>query len=630
MKTEIWKSLRNLPAAIDKMSLYSCTVAGFVMFIVAMNTTYEVIMRRFFDKPTTWVFSCSLFVMVWFALLAAPLSTREGKQITADFLIAQLSDRTASMLRIISNLVSMIFIVTLGYYGFKMCSDAYSKNIMSLDLLLYPMWLLYLVFPISMLLLFLQVIRIIGKDIMQIKEKKLEGKQRWQDDPRLIVPCFIGMIAFGVWLVNVNHVGGIVFLVLCLLFGGVPVSFALSGTGIAGLFYIYYGFESLPMVPVIVERTLHNFVLLAIPMFIMGGVILYRCGVGERTYDFASKIMGTLPGGLAVGTVVACAIFSAMVGVSTAVAAAIGLTAIPMLISRGYTKELAYGSVAGGALGVLIPPSAGLIVYGFMTNTSVGLLFAAAFVPAAIVVAMFSIYVILYCLVTKKFEQVSVTWKERAISFKNCILGLSAPLIILGGIYSGIFTPTEAAGVLVIYSMIVAFIYKKMNWKSFISIIQESAMLGSMIMMVMVGAMIFADVIGHLRVARLLTEWLATAGVPTWLAIVGIFILYVILGMFLEGLSITVLTVPVLFPLMPKLGLDVIVFGVILVMFVEAALLTPPVGLNLFMVKAITGDSMWPIVKGNIPFAAILLLGVIILLFFPQISLWLPNILGIF
>ncbi|MCJ7595769.1 MAG: TRAP transporter large permease, partial [Desulfobacterales bacterium] len=365
-------------------------------------------------------------------------------------------------------------------------------------------------------------------------------------------------------------------------------------------------------------------------MFIMGGVILYKCGVGERTYDLASKLTGSLPGGLAVGTVVACAIFSAMVGVSTAVAAAIGLTAIPMLISHGYTKELAYGSVAGGALGVLIPPSAGLIVYGFLTNSSVGTLFAAAFVPAFIVVAMFSIYVIIYCVVTGKYEKVSVSWKEKAVSFKNAILGLSAPFLILGGIYGGIFTPTEAAGILVTYSIVVAFIYKKMNWKTFISIIRESATLGAVIMMVMVGAMIFADVVGHLRVARVIAEWLTTSGVPTWIALCGIFMLYVILGMFVEGLSMTVLTIPVLYPLMPQLGLDVVVFGVVLMMFVEAALLTPPVGLNLFMVKAITGDSLWPIVVGNFPFALMLFLGVVLLLFFPKLALWLPGIMGIY
>jgi len=623
------KSGKGLGALVDTMSLVSGTAAGLAMFFVAVATTYEVIMRRFFDSPTTWAFTVSLFVLVWFAFLAAPLSMREGRMITADFLVAQLSDRTGAMLRVVTNLIALLFAGTLGYYGLRMCTDAYAKNIMSLDLLMYPLWLLYMIFPIGMFFLIIQILRIIARDIGQIRKGELQGRAGWQDDPRLILPGFLALVAVGVWLIHVSEIGGIIFLALCLLFGGVPVSFALGCTGISGLFLIYHGFGSLTMVPVIVERTLYNFVLLAIPMFIMGGVILYRCGVGERTYDLASKLMGTLPGGLAVGTVVACAIFSAMVGVSTAVAAAIGLTAIPMLIARGYTKEIAYGSVAGGALGVLIPPSAGLIVYGFLTNTSVGTLFAAAFVPAFIVVAMFSIYVVFYCVATGKYEKVSVSWKEKALSFKSAVLGLSAPFLILGGIYGGLFTPTEAAGILVTYSVVVAFIYKKMDWKTFITIIRESAVLGAVIMMVMVGAMIFADVVGHLRVARVIAEWLVTSGVPNWVALCGIFMLYVILGMFVEGLSMTVLTIPVLYPLMPHLGLDVVVFGVALMMFVEAALLTPPVGLNLFMVKAITGDSLWPIVVGNFPFALILFLGVVMLLFFPGLALWLPRLLGI-
>jgi tripartite ATP-independent transporter DctM subunit len=629
MKTK-GKSLGTvLPIIIDKMSVMAATAAGLAMFLVALTTTYEVILRRIFDSPTTWVFSVSLFVMVWFALLAAPLGIKEGRQIIADFLVSRLSERTRAMLSVITYSISLIFLITLGFYGLDMCIDAYRKGITSIGLLLYPQWLLYLVFPVTTVLYCLQILRIIATEVSKLRRKQLTSKPGWQDDPRLVLTLFITLTAFGVYLVKVHHVAGIILLALCLMFGGVPVSFALGCSGIAGLFLIYQGFGSLSMVPVIVERTLYNFVLLAIPMFIMGGVILYKCGVGERTYDLASKWMSALPGGLAVGTVVACAIFSAMVGVSTAVAAAIGLTAIPILISRGYTKELAYGTVAGGALGVLIPPSAGLIVYGFLTNTSVGKLFAAAFIPGFIVVVLFAIYTVFYCVMSGKYEKVTVTWKERILSVKGAILGLSAPLIVLGGIYSGVFTPTEAAGVLVAYSMVVAFVYKKINWTNFIAIMRESAMLGSVIMMVMVGAMVLAHVIGHLRVARIFAEWIATAGTPHWMTLTGIALLYVILGMFLDGLSITVLTVPVLYPLMPVLGVDVVVFGVVLMIFIEMALLTPPVGLNLFMVKAITGDSLWPVVKGNLPFAALLMLGAIILLLFPQLALWLPKILGV-
>lgn len=630
METTNTKSDSRLAVLVDRISLLSGTIAGASMIMVALINTYQVTMRRLFDKPSSSIFTVSLFALMWFVFLGAPLGTKVDRQITADFLVSQLSDRTGAMLRVITNFLSLVFIVILGLYGFKMCAEAYAKKMMSFDLLMYPMWILYLIFPIGMFLLSSQVVRNLARDITQIKKRELKGGQGWYDDPRIILPSFVALVVIGLWLIHASPVPGIIFLVLCLILAGVPVSFALGCTGTFALFLAHRGFGSLPLLPIVTERTLYNFVLLAVPLFIMSGVILYRSDVGERIYDLASKLTGSLPGGLGVATVVACALLSATVGSSTAVAASIGIIAVPILLARGYTKELTYGSIAGGALGVLIPPSAGLIVYGFMANTSVGALFAAAFIPGFMVVLFFSIYVVINCKVTKKYERVSASWREKGISLKRGILGLMAPVFVLGGIYSGIFTPTEAAAMLVTYSLAVAFVYKKMNWKTFIEIVREGAILGSMIMMVMVGAMIFAHIIGYLRVARLIAEWLATADAPYWLVISGLFLLYIILGMFLEGLSMTVLTVPVLYPLMPMLGLDVVAFGVILMMFVEMALITPPVGLNLFMIKSVTGDRLWPIVKGNIPFAIMLLLGAIICFLFPEVALWLPARLGIY
>lgn len=629
MKFSKLSQAKALSALIDNISVASGLIAGFTMLVVAFCTTYEVICRRAFDSPTTWVFSLSLFAMVWFPLLAAPLVMKEEKQIKVDFLVSRFSERTRAMLNIINYVISLVFIVTLCYYGLEMCADAYNRGITSVGLLIYPQWLLYLVFPVTMTLLILQIFNQVYKEITKLKAIQLTERQGWQGSPIFILITYVAIISFDIFLLRSEPVAGVIFLALSLMLGGCPVAFALSCSGIAGLFLTFQGFGNLPMVPVIVESTLHNFILLAIPMFIMGGVILEKCGIGERAFDLASKWFSAIPGGLAVGTILSCAVISAIVGVSTPVVAAIGMTAIPALLHRGYTKGMAYGSVAGGALGVLIPPSAGLIVYGFLTNSSVGQLFAAAFIPAFMVVTLFAIYVVIYCLATGKYERVSVTWKEKLLSIKNASLVLSAPVLVLGGIYSGIFTPTEAAGVLVIYSIFIALIYKRLNRKILIIILKESAILGSLIMMIMIGGMILSNLVVRLQVANHLTEWIVTANIPHWQTLSAIIMLYLILGMFLDGLSITVLTVPVLFPLMPVLGIDVVVFGVALMMLLEAALLTPPVGLNLFMVKAITGDKLWPIVKGNFPFALLLLLGTIILFLFPGLALWLPNKIGL-
>ena len=612
---------------IGKLSSALNMMAGFSMLGVAVITVYEVVLRKIFSMPTGWVFTTSLFVMMWFALLAASQGLRERRHISVDIVLMWFSQKTKAYLEIASCICSLFFVSIITYFGSDMCVDAYKKGMTSIDMLIYPLWILYLVFPLCGVVMILQILELLVSAFSSALKSNVHGKEK-AFVPWLVVTVFLLLVIGSLLILKVSPIVALLILILTLMVAGVPVSFALGLTGTIGMLMIFQRIDSLHMAPVIMERTLHNFILLAIPMFIMGGVILFRCGVGERTYDLASKLVNILPGGLAVGTILGCAIFSAMVGVSTAVAAAIGLTAIPMLIERGYTKELAYGSVAGGALGVLIPPSAGMIVYGFLTNSSVGVLFAASFVPAGVVVGLFCVYAILYCGITGKYEKLSVTWKERWISLKGAALGLSAPAVMLGGIYSGVFTPTEAAGILVVYSLLVGIIYKELTWRKLFEIVKESAVYGSVIMMVMVGAMLFADVIAHLRIPRIIAEWIVASGVSVFSAKMGIALLFVILGMFLDGLSITVLTIPVLFPMMASLDINVIVFGVILMMFVEMALLTPPVGMNLFMVKAITGDSLGPIIKGNFPFAIMLLIGAILLLIFPGIALWLPELFG--
>jgi tripartite ATP-independent transporter DctM subunit len=618
----------NRTSIIDLLSLIFGTVAGIAIFFVSLFATYEVIMRRIFNRSTTWVFEVSLFILMWFVLLAASYSSKERRQIVADILISRLPKSSGLTLGIVADIVVLAFVVIVGYYGSHTFLDALQNHISSIGLLQYPKWILYLVFPLTMGMLFLQVLRNISLDIKSLKSMKRESGV-YGLSPLVILCGFVTVVGIGIYLIYVAPFAGIIVLVLCFLFGGIPVGIALGMTGIIGMFANFGEFQSLAMVPIIVEKTLYNFILLAIPLFIMGGVILAKCGIGERIYDMVSKWSGPFPGGLSMATIVACALVSAMIGVSTAVAGAIGLIAIPQLLANGYTKELSYGSVAGGALGVLIPPSAGLIVYGFLTNTSVARLFAAAFIPAAILVSFFVTYVFFASLLTGKYQRISFSWEQKITATKNAFLGLLAPGIVLGGIYTGIFTPTEAAAVFVIYCLIIAMVYKQIDWKKFIDILKDSAILGSSLMMIMVGAMILTNLIAHLRIPRLLTEWIVTSGFSHGVVISCLLAMYVLMGMFMDGLAMTVLTIPVIYPLMPVLGLDVIVFGVVLMVFIEMALITPPVGLNLFMVQAITKDDLWIIIRGNLPFALMMFIVAMILLFYPGISLWLPEMLSI-
>ncbi len=617
----------GLGRGVDRLITAVGELAGFALFGVALIMMYETIMRRVFSAPTVWAYTVSLFILMWFVLLAVPLASRTNRHICADFLVSFFSQRAQLWFRVIGYVLALVFVSVLGYYGTRSMLEAHRIGRTSIELLRYPVWILLVAFPLTWGLHLLQLPRNIGSDLKTLwKTRRAAARERKKS--AVALGGFTVLLAVSLYLLAVRPMIGIVLVVLVLIFAGIPVAFSLGFSGIAAFFLVYGGMRSLRVVPVVAEEVLHNYVLLAIPLFIMGGMILYKCGVGEAIYDFAAKWLGWLPGGLAVGTIGAGAIMSAMVGVTSAVAAAVGMVAIPSLRERGYPKGLAYGSVGGGAIGILFPPSAALILYGFLTNTSVGHLFAAALIPALLVVLMFGVFVVIYSAIyLPKFTE-PVSWEARLRSLVKVLPGLAAPVLVLGGIYGGWYTPTEAAGVLVIFSLIIGFFYNGMNWRTFRGIIHESAITSSVILMIILGGKVLGQFISHQRIPRIATEWLLGADISITLVIAGLFVLYIVLGLFLDGVTITLLTVPVIYPMLPELGLNVIVFGVLLMVLIEMAHITPPVGLNLFMVKSVSEDTLWTIAKGHIPFTLILLLAGILLYFFPQLALWFPAALA--
>ena len=367
---------------------------------------------------------------------------------------------------------------------------------------------------------------------------------------------------------------------MILLFGGAPIAFGMGFIGSIGMFICNNGFTSLALVPACAEPMLTNFIMLAVPMFLFAGVILEKSGIGELLFDFCAKWLGFLPGGLAVATILACALFSTMTGVSMAVAATISIIAVKALSSRGYPKELIYGSIGGGALGSFIPPSIGLVLYGYMTGKSVGKLFMGATVPAIIVVLLYVGYTVFYSMrnpTMRAHREQKVRWEEKLRSLKKAFPALLMPVIVLGGIYAGYFTPTEASAVLVVYALILGFAMKKININDLLGMIKSSVAVASRMMIVAVGATILAYLITRLGAAQALATSVATMEAPTWIIYGLLIVMFTILGMFFDGMTITILTVPVLAPLLPTIGLDPIVFGILLVMLVETAAITPPV-----------------------------------------------------
>jgi tripartite ATP-independent transporter DctM subunit len=420
-----------------------------------------------------------------------------------------------------------------------------------------------------------------------------------------------------------------ILLLFLLLASGLEIAASLGIFSIIGLVV------ALDQSPFIVARmtwgVAYNHVLTAIPLFVFMGEIFLRSGISERLFNGLQKWVGRLPGGLASTIVVACTIFSAISGSSPATAATVGAISIPEMKKNGYDTKLAYGVVAaGGTLGILIPPSITMIVYGAFVGISVVDLFKAGIIPGMLLAAAFIAMIMIRAKLNPAIaprSEVSATWSEKLHAIRDI-----APLFliigaVLGGIMMGITTPTEGAAVGVVFSIVFSFLYKKLTWK----VIKESALdsvkMTSMILFVIFGANALAYIVQSMKIPEIIATPILALDVSKYTIIFFICALYFVLGCFLDVLSMLLVTIPLIVPIIPKLGYDLTWFGIVFVICTEAGMITPPVGLNLFVIQGIDKDAtLVDIMLGSIPFLAIITIMIAIIVLFPDIVLWLPSV----
>lgn len=420
---------------------------------------------------------------------------------------------------------------------------------------------------------------------------------------------------------------GFTALLLLLLVMGLPVAFSLGMAGVAGMLLFMGGDGALAQLPIIGYKSLDDFVLTAVPLYILMSQILLTGKVGNDLFELANKWLRHLPGGLGIATVMACAIFAAITGSSVACAVTIGAIAIPEMLARGYERSLVLGAVAaGGTLGILIPPSIPMILYGAITDESIGKLFMSGVVPGAILTVLFIMIVVYRS--RNLPREAAASRDERISALKKSFWGLLLPVIVVGGIYTGVFTPTEAAGIGTVYSLIITFgIYRTLSLKDMPEILEDTIKTTCMIFAIMIGASLFGFVLTILDAPQALTNFVVDMQTNRWVIFVAINILLLFLGCILESVSIIFITLPILFPLIVRLGFDPIWFNVVMLINLELALITPPVGMNLFVLQGISPDSkMTQIIKGVIPFGAVMALEILLLCFFPEIATWLPSV----
>jgi C4-dicarboxylate transporter DctM subunit len=422
--------------------------------------------------------------------------------------------------------------------------------------------------------------------------------------------------------------GLVIFALLCaLMITGMPISIALGLTVLTFLFTM----TEVPLESVALKlfTGIEKFEIMAIPFFILAGNFLTHGGVAKRMIRFATSIVGHLHGGLALGGVVACALFAAVSGSSPATVVAIGSILLPAMVRQGYPMKFGVGVIGtAGALGILIPPSIVMVIYAVSTNSSIGRLFIAGIIPGILLAAllMFVTWVVAKKRNYPRLKRASL--KEVVSSFRESVWGLFLIVVVIGGIYAGIFTPTEAAAMSAAYAFFVSvFVYKDLTLKQVPKVLLDSANLSAMILYIITNAVLFSFLLTSEQIPQALSNWINAMGLSPWMFLVVVNILLLIAGNFMEPSSILLITAPILFPVAMKLGIDPIHLGVLMTVNMEIGMITPPVGLNLYVASGISGMGLTETTKACAPWILVMIAFLLLITYVPIISLWLPNLL---
>ena len=416
-----------------------------------------------------------------------------------------------------------------------------------------------------------------------------------------------------------------------LVFLGMPIGFSFAIVGFLGFIAIRNLNQALSLLGMIPYSWCSSYMLVVIPLFVLMGQFAFHSGISGDLYATGYKWVGKQPGGLALATQLACTGFAACSGSSLASAATMGVVSLPEMKKYNYSPRLATACVAaGGTLGILIPPSIIFIIYGLITETSIGKLFIAGILPGLLLSVLFLVLIYVMCRRNPKLGPGGphFSWKERLSSLWGVWGMLALFFLVIGGIYFGIFTPTEAGAIGASGALLITIIRRKLTWNVLITTLRSTVQTTAMIFMIVIGAQIFNSFLALSGVPAMIADWLANLPMPRYAVLSAILLIYVPLGMVMDALPMILLTLPTLFPVVVGLGFDPVLFGVLVVLMCELANISPPMGMNLYIVKGVAKEvPIEQIILGIVPFAILMIAFIAVLIIFPQISLFLPGLM---
>ena len=619
------ESARGVATAVANVG---AKISSVFVLVILVTTVWEVFTRYVLNAPTIWSMDFGIYSLVWLSFMSLAFVQKEKRHVAVDLLVIQLKRQTRAVLDIATTSLFLFGALALTYYTILNVAKSAGVGETSIGLLVFPIWPVKMCLPIGGGILCLWL-------LVELAVKLFDLKHVWSPSTdglksTRVAVLFLILVGSSVALLTKTPAVGMLMMMLVLLFFGLPVFPSLMLTGLLGVFICYGGFDGrIVAFPQITYGALNDFSLVAMPTFVLCGAIIERCGMGKELYEFCTAWLGRLPGGEAVATVVALSIFAAISASSVATAATIGVIAIPSLLARRYSKKLTYGLLAaGGTLGIMIPPSGSMIIYSAVTEESLGKLFIAGVIPGLILAGAFAAYIMIKSAKDTDYERGPVVpWSEKFRKLGTALWALSIPAIIMGGILSGVFTPLESGGIAAVYGIFVGVGRRRLSLAGVLDVINEALKTIVMIFAIIVGALVFGYFATLQQIPNALADFVLENNIDRWIVFAMIMGVLLIMGMFLEVISILMITMPIFYPLMMQLGFDGIWFAVVVTLNMELALITPPVGLNCYVIQGITNERLSIVLRGIVPFAIIMALGLLLFAAVPSLSTWLPSLM---
>jgi tripartite ATP-independent transporter DctM subunit len=626
----IFARLEKIQLSVE--SFFNGVAAAIVVFMMGL-TTVDVVLRYLFNSPIAGVYTLCEMLMVGIVYLAIAYVQQQKSHVRVDIFIDRLQGPPRLAFELSTLILALVAFSLMAWQAGLQAWDAWVTGDYAMGLIEYPYWPTKSVMTLGIALLCLRFVTDIKADILELRRVS----PHWI---AWLLAAFMPLAIFSVFLSLVSPdqfspptVGWILLgAMIVVMFIGLPVAFGLLLVGIVGYWVLAGANKTFMILGAVPYSEISNYPLTVVPLFILMGNLAYQAGFAHKLYETAQKWVGSIPGGLAQATIVGGAAFGAACGSGLASCATLAKICIPAMRKAGVDDRLALGSVAGaGPIAQMIPPSIVMVVYGFITEQSIGKLLIAGIIPGLIAAGVFMVMIYVRCRLNPRLVPLlpeKITWKGRIASLKHSWGIAMIVLIVMGGIYSGIFTPTEAGALGASGTLLLGLLSRQLTLRNLKHAVMDSTKTASMIFLIIAAAFLFSYFMGISRIPTNLSEVVIGLHAPRIVILMGVLLLYIVAGMFIDMLAFAFLTLPIIFPVIVAIGYDPIWFGVVTVHMFEVALITPPFGLNLFIIRSIVPDkSMKEIIGGVGWFVAMDMVTLAIYIAFPQVATWLPSLM---